>query len=68
MIAKDLKQDKKATAPAMAATQMTDSEMDRVTAGGMIVDTFGTGPVYTHSSNGFQGNGNHAASCSNCGL
>jgi len=32
-VAKDLKQDKKATAPAVAATQMTDSEMDKVTAG-----------------------------------
>jgi opacity protein-like surface antigen len=30
-VAKDLKQEKKA--PAISATQMTDSEMDRVTAG-----------------------------------
>jgi hypothetical protein len=34
-VAKDLKQDKKATAaPALSATQMTDSEMDNVTAAG----------------------------------
>jgi hypothetical protein len=32
-MAKDLKQDKKATAPTVAATQMSDAEMDRVTAG-----------------------------------
>jgi hypothetical protein len=33
-LAKDLKQDKKSMAPAIAATQMSDSEMDKVTAGG----------------------------------
>jgi mono/diheme cytochrome c family protein len=32
-LAKDLKQDNKATMPAVAATQMTDAEMDRVTGG-----------------------------------
>jgi hypothetical protein len=32
-VAKDLKQEKKATAPAVAATEMTDAEMDNVTAG-----------------------------------
>jgi hypothetical protein len=32
-VAKDLKQDKKATAPTVAATQMTDGEMDRVIGG-----------------------------------
>ena len=32
-VAKDLKQDRKATAPTVAATQMSDAEMDRVTAG-----------------------------------
>jgi len=32
-VAKDLKQDKKATTPAVAAAQMNDSEMDKVTAG-----------------------------------
>ena len=31
-VAKDLRQDNKATAPTVAATQMTDAEMDRVTA------------------------------------
>ena len=39
--AKDLKQDKKATAPTVAATQMSDAEMDRVTAGGAEVSTPG---------------------------
>jgi hypothetical protein len=34
-LAKDLKQDNKATAPGVAATQMSDSEMDKVTAGGV---------------------------------
>jgi hypothetical protein len=32
-VAKDLKQGKKAKAPAVSASQMTDAEMDRVTAG-----------------------------------
>jgi len=32
-LAKDLKQDKKSTAPTATATQMTDAEMDKVTAG-----------------------------------
>jgi hypothetical protein len=36
-VAKDLKQDKKATTPTVAATQMTDSEMDKVTAGSAAV-------------------------------
>ena len=35
-VAKDLKQEKKVTAPAVAATEMTDAEMDKVTAGGSI--------------------------------
>ena len=35
-VAKDLKQEKKATAPTVAATEMTDAEMDKVTAGGGI--------------------------------
>jgi hypothetical protein len=35
--AKDLKQDKKATTPAVSATQMTDAEMDKVTAGSAAV-------------------------------
>ena len=34
--AKDLKQDKKATATNVAATKMTDAEMDKVTAGFLI--------------------------------
>jgi hypothetical protein len=40
-VAKDLKQEKKATAPAVTATQMSDSEMDKVTAGGAEVSTPG---------------------------
>jgi hypothetical protein len=32
-VAKDLKQGKKSTAPTVTASQMTDGEMDRVTAG-----------------------------------
>src|SRR5262249_13372948 len=35
-VAKDLKQEKKATAPTVAATEMTDAEIDKVTAGGSI--------------------------------
>jgi hypothetical protein len=33
-VAKDLKQDKKSTAPTVTATQMSDAEMDKVTAAG----------------------------------
>jgi len=32
-LAKDLKQDKKTATPAVSATQMSDAEMDKVTAG-----------------------------------
>ena len=47
-VAKDLKQEKKATAPAVAATQMTDSEMDKVTAGaGGAVPTGGPDSLVT---------------------
>jgi hypothetical protein len=42
-MAKDVKQDKKVTAPAVAATQMTESEMDKVTAGTVT----GQGPDQT---------------------
>jgi hypothetical protein len=38
-VAKDLKQDKKASAPTVAATQMTDAEMDKVTAGAGLLLT-----------------------------
>jgi hypothetical protein len=44
-MAKDLKQDKKATAPTVSATQMSDSEMDRVTAG----QGFGIGTAADHN-------------------
>jgi hypothetical protein len=35
-VAKDLKQDKKASAPTVKATVMSDSEMDKVTAGATL--------------------------------
>ena len=35
-VAKDLKQEKKATAPTVVPTEMSDAEMDKVTAGGSI--------------------------------
>ena len=40
-LAKDLKQDKKANAPTVAATQMSDAEMDKVTAGAGIGHGYG---------------------------
>jgi hypothetical protein len=45
-VAKDLRQDKKAAAPAATATQMSDAEMDKVTAGavGFGLDTAFGGP------------------------
>ena len=46
-VAKDLKQDKKTTAPAVAATQMTDTEMDKVTAG----QGFGVQTASEHTEN-----------------
>jgi hypothetical protein len=42
-VAKDLKQGKKATGPAVAANEMTDAEMDRVTAGLSFVNYGPTG-------------------------
>jgi hypothetical protein len=45
-MAKDLKQDKKAKAPAVSATQMTDAEMDKVTAGAADVNVYNPGEVY----------------------
>jgi opacity protein-like surface antigen len=61
-VAKDLKQNKQA--PAVSATQMTESEMDRVTGGlffingnGVIVDNPGQG-----HANGI-GRGNGAQRC-----
>jgi len=42
-VAKDLKQDKKATAPTVKATVMNDAEMDKVTAGGPGASDFGLG-------------------------
>jgi hypothetical protein len=44
-MAKDLKQDKKGAAPGISAAQMTDSEMDRVTAG----EGFGVGTAFDNN-------------------
>ena len=51
-VAKDFKQDKKATLPAVSATQMTESEMDKVTAGGTVTIN---SEVRTVSANGIEG-------------
>jgi hypothetical protein len=45
-VAKDLKQNQKAAAPTVAATQMTDAEMDKVTAGVGYVNFYNPGEVY----------------------
>ena len=45
-VAKDLKQEKKATTPAVSATQMTDAEMDKVTAGVGYANFVNPGEVY----------------------
>jgi hypothetical protein len=61
-LAQDLKQDQKATAPAVSANRMSDSEMDKVTAGqGFGVQTAGehTGNV-SHSGFGLDTAGGHA--------
>ena len=42
-VAKDLKQGKKSAAPTVTASQMTDAEMDRVTAGLSFVNYGPTG-------------------------
>jgi hypothetical protein len=47
-VAKDLKQEKKA--PAISVTQMTDSEMDRVTAG--LIFFNGNGTLVTNPGKG----------------
>jgi hypothetical protein len=56
-VAKDLKQNKQA--PAISATQMTDSQMDKVTAGGQggLGHGYGGGeglgnPLNLHGNNG----------------
>ena len=51
-LAKDLKRDSKTTAPVVTATQMTESEMDKVTAGGTVTIN---GEVRTVSANGIEG-------------
>jgi hypothetical protein len=63
-MAGDLKQDKNAPAPTVAATQMNDAEMDKVTAGqGFGVQTAGehTGNV-SHSGFGLDTAGGNARS------
>jgi hypothetical protein len=45
-VAKDLKQEKKASAPTVSATQMTDAEMDKVTAGVAYVTVYGPEQAY----------------------
>ena len=58
-VAKDLKQDRKA--PAVSATQMTDSEMDRVSAGLIFFNGNSTLVVNPGKGHGFGiGNGNGA--------
>jgi hypothetical protein len=49
-MAKDLKQDNKAKAPAVSASQMTDAEMDKVTAG--VIYIYTPLPVTTYLGNG----------------
>jgi hypothetical protein len=51
-VAKDLKQDKKAKAPTVAAAQMTDAEMDKVTAGGLVEIN---NVIITDRANGLEG-------------
>ena len=53
-VAKDLKQGKKSAAPTITASQMTDAEMDRVTAGLSFVNYGSTG--YNPIVNQGQGN------------
>ena len=43
-MAGELKQDQKTGAPGLKATQMSDSEMDKVTAGGFNAITIDHGP------------------------
>ncbi len=70
-MAAELKQDRKTTpVPAVAATQMSDAEMDKVTAGGALVITPGPGVTVSLPStaqgafaniNGFEHSGLKAA-------
>jgi hypothetical protein len=51
-VAKDLKQSQKATqAPGVSAAQMTDSEMDRVTAGASFDTGLGIGTALDNPAN-----------------
>jgi hypothetical protein len=76
-VAKDLKQDKKAGAPTVAAAQMTDAEMDKVTAGDFVrvnnrgvflIQDVGSGGQSDHrnANQGFHHSGGRGA-CFNCG-
>jgi hypothetical protein len=72
-LAKDLKQDKKAGAPTVAAAQMTDAEMDKVTAGDTVsVNNRGVSLIQEVGSGGesWHRNANHSngrGACFNCG-
>jgi hypothetical protein len=63
-VAKDLKQDEKAAAPAVSATQMTEAEIDKVTASG-VPSSPGLGNLTAYEAGGtaeFPGqNNNHAS-------
>ncbi len=51
-VANDLKQENKATAPAATASQMSDADMDKVTAGSTVSIN---GEVVTDRANGIEG-------------
>jgi hypothetical protein len=53
-LAKDLQQQKKTTAPTVAATQMNDAEMDKITAGGAEVLNTGPGASIILPAQGFR--------------
>ena len=76
-MAKELKQDQKNTAPAMTAAQMSDAEMDKVTAGDTVfVDNRGVSlnePVgsggqsfHRQPSQGFMNSGGRGACFLHC--
>jgi hypothetical protein len=60
-VAKDLKQDRKA--PAVSATQMTDSEMDRVSAGFTFTNGKGDQVVNPGQGHAFGINKNPGGAC-----
>jgi opacity protein-like surface antigen len=54
-VAKDLKQDRKAPAPTIAAAQMSDAEMDKVTAAGNAFGHLGPEAWQFNNGNGPKG-------------